>query len=352
MNPRSYPGFELANLSDQQFESLHTLTEDVDHSTLLRNICAEWVSSVTGTWESGEAFMGVPEPKTNEEIKPLIRSFYSMLATTNESYFAGDVDSFISALEIFIHHGLLETDQQDNLLSLLGEDAFIADLITFLDEHDRIRTTFADFLSSLMSAWEKGEAYDGLRAPQTNELTDPILKAFFHVFATTNEELIISDMSALADIIGVLKDYDIFHSVRDGYAMAKIVMDGQFMADMNAAVNNNERFMPLLDTVTSIGLSAISSQLNISLPNSGAMADIASAISAALNNAQGQDAVAAAVNQALAKNQVEVPESISEVVAQVSVSQFGSAQNVSANEVSDYLNNLYNTTGDLDGFFK
>ena len=346
------PGFELSNLSDEQFEYLHTLTSDVDHSTLLRNICAEWISSVSGTWESGQPFMGVPEPQTNDSIRPVIRAFYGLLATTNESCLAGDIDSFINILEIFIRHNLLDTSQEENLLSLLGNRAFTDDLITFLAEHDRIRATFTEFISSMMTAWEKGEAHEGLPAPQTNELIDPVLKAFFHVFATTNEDLIVSDMSALADIIGVLKDYDIFNSVQDGRAMAKIVMDGQFMADLNAAVNNNERFMPVLDTVTSIGLSAISGQLNISLPNSAAMTDIASAISNALNNSQGEEAVVAAVEQALKKNNVDVPESISQIVAQVSISEFGNAQSVSENEVSDYLNGLYHSTDDLDGFFK
>lgn len=344
--------FALGALSDTQFTSLHTLTADIDHSTLLRNIFAEWISSVTGTWENGEEFMGMPEPVTNPSIQPVVRTFYAFLASTNADCLADDFDAVIDLFALFVEHGLLDEEQQDNLLSLFGDHGFAEDLIALLAEEDRIRTTLADFLSSLMTAWKKGESYQGLPVPRTNELVEPIMDEFFHVFATTDETLIVSDMTALADIIGVLKDYDIFNSVQNGKDMAKIVMNGQFIADLNAAVNNNERFTSLMNAVTSIGLSAISSQLNVSLPDSAMMKDLSLIISQSLSGSQDQAALTASINQTLKSNQVDVPESISATIAQVSLAQFENTQNVSEQAVSDYLTGIYGATDNLDSFFQ
>ena len=114
----------------------------------------------------------------------------------------------------------------------------------------------------------------------------------------------------------------------------------------------------MLDIVASLGLSAISSQLTISLPDSKMMTDLSGSISTTLNNVIGQSqtiqiqSIESEVTKVLAENKVDVPAGVTDMISQIVQDQFGNKTSVTEKDVSDYLTGLYNSTDNLDGFFK
>ena len=348
----------INDLTEEQFANLHTLTADVDHSRLLRSICAEWLSSVASTWQKGEDFMGMAPIQVDPSAKPLMDALYGYLSSTNEDRIAADFDCFIDILEIMNKHNVLSEDESANLLTKIGNEAFVQDLTAFLNVNDRLRITIADLLSAISGAWQNGEDYEGIKLPKTNELFDPVMNTFFGILATTDDTLITDDMTAVSNIIGVLEEYDLFDGIKQGTDMANIIMEGAFVSDLQTEINSHPRFVPLLDTVTALGLSAISSQLNISLPDSETLTQLADTISSTLNTAKDEngninlDTVSEEVQKTLKENKVDVPDSVTGMIAQVATEKFADQETVSEQEVKDHLLSLYGSAGDLDGFFQ
>ena len=349
---------EASIQTPEQFSNLRTLASDVDHSKLLRNICAEWLSAITTAWQKGETFMGIEPLQVNASAKPFLNALYGYLSTTNEDRIANDLNCFIDILEILNRHGILDGDKNANMLTKIGNEAFVQDLTAFLDDNDRLRITIADLLSAISGAWQNGDDYEGIKLPKTNELFDPVMNTFFGILATTDDTLITDDMTAVSNIIGVLEEYDLFDGIKQGTDMANIIMEGAFVSDLQTEINSHPRFVPLLDTVTALGLSAISSQLNISLPDSDTLTQLADTISSTLNTAKDEngninlDTVSEEVQKTLKENKVDVPDSVTGMIAQVATEKFADQETVSEQEVKDHLLSLYGSAGDLDGFFQ
>lgn len=349
---------EASIQTPEQFSNLRTLASDVDHSKLLRNISAEWLSAITTAWQKGETFMGIEPLQVNASAKPFLNALYGYLSTTNEDRIANDLNCFIDILEILNRHGILDGDKNANMLTKIGNEAFVQDLTAFLDDNDRLRITIADLLSAISGAWQNGEDYEGIKLPKTNELFDPVMNTFFGILATTDDTLITDDMTAVSNIIGVLEEYDLFDGIKQGTDMANIIMEGAFVSDLQTEINSHPRFVPLLDTVTALGLSAISSQLNISLPDSETLTQLADTISSTLNTAKDEngninlDTVSEEVQKTLKENKVDVPDSVTGMIAQVATEKFADQETVSEQEVKDHLLSLYGSAGDLDGFFQ
>lgn len=349
---------EASIQTPEQFSNLRTLASDVDHSKLLRNISAEWLSAITTAWQKGETFMGIEPLQVNASAKPFLNALYGYLSTTNEDRIANDLNCFIDILEILNRHGILDGDKNANMLTKIGNEAFVQDLTAFLDDNDRLRITIADLLSAISGAWQNGEDYESIKLPKTNELFDPVMNTFFGILATTDDTLITDDMTAVSNIIGVLEEYDLFDGIKQGTDMANIIMEGAFVSDLQTEINSHPRFVPLLDTVTALGLSAISSQLNISLPDSETLTQLADTISSTLNTAKDEngninlDTVSEEVQKTLKENKVDVPDSVTGMIAQVATEKFADQETVSEQEVKDHLLSLYGSAGDLDGFFQ
>ena len=443
--------FKLADLSKTHLEQLRTLTQDVDDSELLKNICAEWIVALTDAWRQDKTLLNIADPAENRPIEPLADTFYGFLATTDSKMLAKDLNLFIDILDILVRHdifagknnlqekladdalvealsaplneherirvticelivpltrewslgqsysgiaepaldehikpvgrmlyrylattnesvltedirtvsGLLSlVDQNSTSSSILFDDIFLAQLNSFLGDHTRFRSHFSTWLAALTGAWAKGNAYEGLTVPHINELLDPIIKTLFDVMATTNDKLIHDDLTALTELVRVLRNYEAFNTEKSGKQMADTLMNSHFVSDINAVIYRHERFEPLRDIVAGLGLTAISSQLPTELPNSQLMKDLSGKISVKMNSIadQSQDArtesVKDEVDKILSENNVNVPDSVPDIISQIVIKEFGDMKNVTEKDVTDYLLDLYNSTGKLDSFFK
>lgn len=337
-------------LKRSDFEALiNDLTVPLSEHDRLRNALSELAASTTDAWSKGTDYKGIAEPQMNAEYRAILRAGYGFLATTNESLLVEDTKTLSALVSM-----TAKMNHSDNILL---DDTFLEDLNGFLVDHIRFRDYFADWIAKVSDVWADGRDYDGMTRPVINELVDPVMVSLFDILSTTNKDLIHDDIDAMVDIMRVLKTYDIFNSVENGDQMADMLMDSNFVSDLNAAINRHERFKPMLDVVASLGLSAISSQLSISLPESEMMTNLSSSISATLNNIFGEaekvklEAIEGEVNKILTENEIDVPAGVTEMISQIVHNEFGNKETVSEQDVTDYLTGLYNRTDNLDGFF-
>lgn len=347
-------GDMLNTFADQAF--ITSLAATIDAHTRLRTSVTELVVSLTGAWSRGEAYEGAAKPVVTASVAPIMDTVYGFFSTTDETLLSGDLSALSDLLGVCGDHNIL--DGSAALTDMLLDAGFLADLNTVLAQHDRFRAYFADWLASLTSAWAEGKAYNGVEAPQYNTVLTPVTNALYSILATTNGDLIVSDFETLIEISNVMTTYGLFHDSITEAQMAKTVMESSLVSDLNAIIGQNERFRPLLDAVTGLGLSVISGKLEAALPQSETMTSMSSGISAALNEVLSQSSeeqmtvVAKEVDKVLADNKIEVPDGVSDMIAQTIINEFGSTQSVTEQEVTDYLLGLYDAVGNLDDFFK
>lgn len=346
-------------LSAQQTELLNKFGDDLFMNDLtaplsehdrIRAALSELTASTTGAWANGSDYMGLKEPQMNAEYRAILRAGYGFLATTSEATFVEDLKT-LSGLASMLAG-------QTHSVNILLDDTFLGQFNIFLGEHTRFRDHFASWIAKVADAWADSKDYDGMTRPASNELIDPVMISLLDILSTTDKSLIHNDLTAMTDIMRVLRNYDVFGGVSGGSQMGSILMKTHFVSDMNNAINRHERFTPLLDIVASLGLSAISSQLTLSLPQSQMLTDLSGSISTTLNNVMGKDEttkkaeISKEVDKVLTDNKIDVPAGVTDMITQVVHTQFGNKTNVSEKDVSDYLTGLYDSTDNLDGFFK
>ncbi|MBQ7320781.1 MAG: CvpA family protein [Clostridia bacterium] len=342
-------GFEITNMTAEQESALRSLIEDVDHSDLLRNISAEWIVAIADAWQKDEAFMGIAPPAVDANIKPLVQTLLGYVASTDESKIAEDLNTFVDLLALI---------PQGDLSKMLTNNVFLNDLATVLGNHERFRDFFAEWLADLGSAWSVKQPFDGLSRPATNEMIDPLLNSLFAIIGTTNGECIGDDLEGLSEITGIMNKYEILNAEKSEKEIASLLSKGTIVTELTAVLTEHERFAPILDTVTGLGLSMISSQLSISLPDSDTLKDLSANVSTTLNGIldkpaeEQKEAIVTEVEKAIQDYKVDVPEGVSDMVAQTIVNKFGSAESISEQNVSEHLAGLYDSVGDLDSFFK
>ena len=248
--------------------------------------------------------------------------------------------------------------QKTSAPNILLDDGFLKEFNQFLGEHTRFRGFFTGWMTALAASWADGNAYEGIAVPASNELLTPVMTSIYEILATTDETLIHDDLSALTEIMEIMRSYEVFNNAKEGYQMADILMKSNFVSDLTNTINRHERFKPLLDVVASLGLSAISSQLTVALPDAPMMTDLSGKISTTLNSVTGQsetvrlDSIQSEISKVLTENKVNVPDGVTDMISQIVNNQFGNKTTVTEKEVTDYLTELYNSTGNLDGFFK
>ena len=337
-------------LKRSDFEALiNDLTVPLSKHDRIRTSLADLAASTMDAWSKGVSYKGLDEPQMNAEYRAVLRAGYGFLATTNESLLVEDIKTISGLVSM--------TVKMNHSNNMLLDDTFLEEFNTFLGEHIRFRDYFADWIAKVADAWANGKDYDGMTRPVINELVDPVMTSLFDILSTTNKDLIHEDISAMVDIMRVLKTYDVFNSIENGDQMADMLMNSNFVSDLNEAIKRHERFKPMLDVVASLGLSAISSQLPIALPDSEMMTNISGSISTTLNDIFDEEeeikleAIEGEVSKILAENEIDGPAGVTDMISQIIHDEFGHKETVTEQDITDYLTDLYNRTDNLDGFF-
>lgn len=326
------------------------LTAPLDSNDRLRATLANLTASLTGAWANGSDYQGMAEPALNATYRAMLHACYGFLATTDESLFSSDIRT-ISTLSSMLN-------QKTSAPNILMDDGFLKQFNLFLNENPRFRHHYVIWFTPVCHSWSKGEAYDGLESPATNELVAPVVSEMFAILATTNESLIHDDLTAMTEIMAILRNYNAYHSAQDGKQMANVIKDSHFASDLHACLGRHERFAPLRKTITSLGMSAISSQLTTALPDSVMLKDISASVSQTMNTTKAQtdterlNAINTTVDHILTENKIDVPAGVTDMICEIVYEEFSSKTSVQSEDIRSYLTAVYQHAGTLDDFFK
>ncbi|MBE6584492.1 MAG: hypothetical protein E7649_05895 [Ruminococcaceae bacterium] len=130
---------DMNNFGDDQIGALNEMINNLDRSTLLKHTLAGVVSEMAGKWTVGEKFLGVEKISTGEILDPMIDSMIGVFATTTKDTISQDLRTTVNVFDVLVENEMLSNlDNYDHLLTKLGKEGVIGELIVVVSENQRM----------------------------------------------------------------------------------------------------------------------------------------------------------------------------------------------------------------------
>lgn len=219
----------------------------------------------------------------------------------------------------------------------------INSVLDTLEELPLIRGIISGIVSDATESWANGETYLGLEKISAGEVFDPIIDTILEILATTNKDVIVSDIRTVVNVFGVLADHGMLEEGEESEDMLDKINDGAIISDMLNVIGENERMYPLADEVTRLGLRTLASALGI--PDdaderyNALMDKIASVMNDTYGIAPGEryNAVADGLKSAFSDYGVEVSGEALESVAEGILADLGDEGYVEGSDVKEFF---------------
>lgn len=215
-----------------------------------------------------------------------------------------------------------------------------------------IRGVLAGVLSEASESWMNGESYMGMEKISAGELFDPIIDTMLEILATTDKDLVVSDIHTVVDMFGVLAKHDMLSGGESEDALNKI-SDGAIITEMLEVIGENERMYPLADEVTRLGLRTLASTLGIPNDADERYDALMNEIAAAMNDTYGMsdseraEEISDRLATAFSDYGVEVSGEALESVTEGILADLGNESSLEGNDVKEFFA-LYAAAGSDD----
>ena len=230
-----------------------------------------------------------------------------------------------------------------------SESASAEDLIRYyvdsIEESEVLAYALGEVIYYAADAWSEGEAFIGIERPESGELFDELVSDLLVVLKTDarDAEDLREDLVTLADLLGILEEYGLLESFSDDAVLTDSVGSNGAVKALTDKLSENERMMPLVKTINRVGMRAIATSLDLSGvgraeydPLLGDIADTLNATAHVSRNAR-LALVEGELTRAFADAEVEIDHEVVRVYAEMLVDEFGSTDNLTADDIAEYL---------------
>lgn len=172
--------FDLENVDQDQIDAIKALAGDIGSSDVLSTIIAEVLSAACTAWDNGEAFLDTPCPTVEEEnAAAILNAAIDTFKDSTPDTVAEDLLSVAELFEVMAEHDVFNAlNNPDQLLDLLGDDAFMSSAIEVLKDNERLEGLLKETIKTgVKAAMESAaddeafsEAVDSLTASAADEL--------------------------------------------------------------------------------------------------------------------------------------------------------------------------------------
>ena len=220
-------------------------------------------------------------------------------------------------------------------VSEYGEEEVTAlrNVAASVDDSALLSNIMAGVISDAADTWSEGNGYLGIRFPGMEGHYGRILKAFFGVFATTDQTTVGADLTTFADVFALLVDHDMFAMLEgedgEGDFAAKLT-NGDIVGDFYEVLDANERMQPVKVAIADVGMNVMLGELGGSAgdlreEHGALMNDMAGALKASVAGQSGtidRNALRADTATAITQNSVNVEDSVVDLVVDALVDEF------------------------------
>ncbi|MBQ9761435.1 MAG: hypothetical protein IJW16_08835 [Clostridia bacterium] len=227
----------------------------------------------------------------------------------------------------------------------MDTDALITLLADSFDSSELIPPIVCDLLCDATDAWNRGEDYIGLARPESGELFDELIADLIRILHddSQNETQLRADLYTVADLIVIMDENGVLSNLNDDDALTDSVGSNGVVKKLTAKLEENESMKVLIPTIDRIGMRAIATSLDLDGVGRAEYDEMLTDIADSLNSTASMsrevrvEAMTDELEIAFADAEVEIDREILTSYAENFIDQFGTADDLTADDVSDYL---------------
>lgn len=139
----------------------------------------------------------------------------------------------------------------------------IRDLSESFDRAVMIPMLLSDVLSAASESWSAGDEFCGIAAPKLGDTVDPLVKDFFGVMKDSSQETIREDVHTVIDTIALVVEHDAMAAMKGSDDMLALFKNEPLVSGIMLEFLENDRMSSLVGSMTNLGLSMFSEQLDL-----------------------------------------------------------------------------------------
>lgn len=129
----------MSSFDRDTVDAIDSLIDALDSSALLKHTVAGVISEMAGRWNAGETFMGMGMISVGDMLDPMIHSMIEVFATTTKDTVSADLKTVTGVFGVLVDHDMLSNmDNYEHILSKLGKEGIIKELILVTSENERM----------------------------------------------------------------------------------------------------------------------------------------------------------------------------------------------------------------------
>ena len=211
-------------------------------------------------------------------------------------------------------------------------------------------------LNTASNHWLEGQSFLGIMPPDVGANGNVLLNAFLQVFSTSSRENLGEDLDFFADVFTLAVRYDVLSNISsaDENALADLITDSGFLADVQALLAAHPRMAPVGKALVDIGmrcaLSAMGLPEDLEEECGEILTDMAAVLKESPVKADGSiddEALAQSITEVFTAHEIAIGEAAVSLVAEGVADHF-TAQELQSLSVEDVVSKLAERFGSVD----
>lgn len=242
------------NVTDEFFAGQDTAAytrEDTDLLPVLYFAIEDYVKPSVGNWLLDTTYKTVGRP-----------AFDYMITTVYDGTEVYLEDELIAAVKL-INQGV---DFAGSDLATMDSEAVedLHNIVDIIEESVLMPEFAAALVSELGGAWSRGDAVFGVERPELGPLLDPTFDVLLRILATTDRELLVSDLNTLIDFLDLLIENGILSNMGDSSRiMDTLSKNTSLISDLTAVFERNEHLAPMAKEIKQLCIRAVTQTLDM-----------------------------------------------------------------------------------------
>lgn len=128
-----------------------------------------------------------------------------------------------------------------------------------IESSNSLKIVISGLLSGACHAWDEGEPFlSVVQAPVSSDATvQSLLDSAIDTLKNTTPETVGNDLCAVADMIGVMVEHDIFNVINTPDGLMNMLSDEDFISDFMGAIEQSETLRTFMVDATKVGVQTV-----------------------------------------------------------------------------------------------
>ena len=214
----------------------------------------------------------------------------------------------------------------------------------------------SDTFSSLADTWLVGNEFMGTSSPELPDVFAPTFDKALQVIGDVTPKTVEEDLNTIFDIFYYFLKGDLMNSAASSGDIMATLGENNILSSIITTLEANERFAPLADEITDMGMRVVASSIGkVELGSDEQYDTLVSGLSSSLNDSldmskeERDEYVKEAVKTAFVDYEMEIPEDVALTFSDKMIKDLGGDGEITDEEVHAYLDSYVVVDGEIVG---